>query len=110
MTDLQQFILSVLVEDGKVDPDVQSSIPVLLGHGLTAKAIAERSDGYYGLPTVVRALNAMCKPTVGNADNAPRGPWCRQITGEIARATGVPENGPRREWVATPEGAAAVGS
>lgn len=109
LTDLQRFILSLLVENGKVDPDpADRPMPALLGNGLTAADIEDRAGGWYGRATIVRALNQMCRPTAGNADNPPRKPWCRQITGAIAKAGGVPETGPGRQWVATPDGAAQV--
>jgi hypothetical protein len=90
LTPLQRFIIQALVEDLRVDPDDGSR----LGIGLTAQELADRSGGWYGNPTIVRALNALCRAS-----------WARQVD-----APGVPTVGPRRQWVATPDGAAQVGA
>lgn len=100
MTDLQRYLLSRLCEEGHVDPADGGR----RGSGATARALAERSAGWYGNATIVRCLNALCRPTTGNADHEPRAAWTRQVEAPFA-----PQTGPGRQWVATPDGAAAIG-
>jgi hypothetical protein len=100
VTDLQRYILGALVADGRVQPDGMHS-----GRGKTARELADRSNGWYSVATIERALNALCRSTAGNADNPPRSPWAAQV----GPVLGVPQSGPGREWVATEDGAAQVG-
>ena len=78
MTELQQFILGTLTP----------------GKGMTAAELTTACGGYWGAPTIVRAINRLSLPAAGNADHQPRGALVQLVSGA----------GKTRRWAPTDEG------
>ena len=100
VTDLQRYVLQYLCENDRLDSDDGRKAA-----GATARDIADRSNDWYAPAAITRCLNGLARATTGNADHAPRPPYVREVKGLPA----LPLTGKYRQWVATPDGANAIG-